>query len=64
MFVTTLFFLFDYLRYIAGIGWTTWKKRWFILTRASLVFFRTDPVRYIEVLTALLCISYSLVKLL
>ncbi|XP_051182177.1 rho GTPase-activating protein REN1 isoform X3 [Lolium perenne] len=27
----------------AGIGWTTWKKRWFILTRASLVFFRSDP---------------------
>uniref|UniRef100_A0A0E0NSN2 Rho-GAP domain-containing protein n=1 Tax=Oryza rufipogon TaxID=4529 RepID=A0A0E0NSN2_ORYRU len=26
-----------------GIGWTTWKKRWFILTRASLVFFRSDP---------------------
>ncbi|KAI4964132.1 hypothetical protein ZWY2020_006988, partial [Hordeum vulgare] len=25
------------------IGWTTWKKRWFILTRASLVFFRSDP---------------------
>jgi hypothetical protein len=28
-----------------GIGWTSWKKRWFILTRASLVFFRSDPVR-------------------
>lgn len=26
-----------------GIGWTTWKKRWFVLTRASLVFFRSDP---------------------
>ncbi|XP_031118973.1 rho GTPase-activating protein REN1-like isoform X2 [Ipomoea triloba] len=26
-----------------GIGWTTWKKRWFILTRTSLVFFRSDP---------------------
>ncbi|KAG8074319.1 hypothetical protein GUJ93_ZPchr0006g43298 [Zizania palustris] len=26
-----------------GIGWTTWKKRWFILTRVSLVFFRSDP---------------------
>nr|CAB3466685.1 unnamed protein product [Digitaria exilis] len=26
-----------------GIGWTSWKKRWFILTRASLVFFRSDP---------------------
>ncbi|KAK9136120.1 hypothetical protein Syun_015450 [Stephania yunnanensis] len=26
-----------------GIGWTSWKKRWFILTRTSLVFFRTDP---------------------
>ena len=30
-----------------GIGWTSWKKRWFVLTRASLVFFRSDPVRYI-----------------
>ncbi|KAK6938080.1 Pleckstrin homology domain, partial [Dillenia turbinata] len=26
-----------------GIGWTSWKKRWFILTQASLVFFRSDP---------------------
>ncbi|KAL1222497.1 Rho GTPase-activating protein REN1 [Cardamine amara subsp. amara] len=26
-----------------GIGWTSWKKRWFILTRTSLVFFRNDP---------------------
>ncbi|KAK1405576.1 rho GTPase-activating protein REN1-like [Heracleum sosnowskyi] len=26
-----------------GIGWTFWKKRWFILTRTSLVFFRSDP---------------------
>ncbi|OIW16569.1 hypothetical protein TanjilG_17742 [Lupinus angustifolius] len=26
-----------------GIGWTSWKKRWFILTRSSLVFFRNDP---------------------
>ncbi|KAG9143115.1 hypothetical protein Leryth_006344 [Lithospermum erythrorhizon] len=26
-----------------GIGWTSWKKRWFILTSTSLVFFRSDP---------------------
>ncbi|XP_064993248.1 rho GTPase-activating protein REN1-like isoform X3 [Musa acuminata AAA Group] len=26
-----------------GIGWTSWKKRWFVLTRTSLVFFKTDP---------------------
>ncbi|KAK4797445.1 hypothetical protein SAY86_029771 [Trapa natans] len=26
-----------------GIGWTSWKKRWFILTGTSLVFFRSDP---------------------
>ncbi|XXG61083.1 hypothetical protein AAC387_Pa04g2827 [Persea americana] len=26
-----------------GIGWSSWKKRWFILTRTSLVFFRSDP---------------------
>ncbi|KAK4274163.1 hypothetical protein QN277_017434 [Acacia crassicarpa] len=26
-----------------GIGWTSWKKRWFVLTRTSLVFFRSDP---------------------
>ncbi|TVU37430.1 hypothetical protein EJB05_10744 [Eragrostis curvula] len=26
-----------------GIGWKSWKKRWFILTRTSLVFFRSDP---------------------
>lgn len=31
----------------AGIGWTSWKKRWFILTRTSLVFFRSDPVSWI-----------------
>ncbi|OAY66414.1 Rho GTPase-activating protein 7, partial [Ananas comosus] len=27
----------------AGIGWKSWKKRWFILTRTSLVFFKNDP---------------------
>ncbi|KAK3030730.1 hypothetical protein RJ639_036534 [Escallonia herrerae] len=26
-----------------GIGWTSWKKRWFRLTHTSLVFFRNDP---------------------
>ncbi|KAL6527824.1 hypothetical protein OROMI_029635 [Orobanche minor] len=26
-----------------GLGWTTWKKRWFILTRTSLVFLKNDP---------------------
>ncbi|KAF3502583.1 hypothetical protein F2Q69_00044994 [Brassica cretica] len=26
-----------------GLGWTSWKKRWFILTRNSLVFFKNDP---------------------
>ncbi|KAI3685776.1 hypothetical protein L6452_35034 [Arctium lappa] len=26
-----------------GIGWTSWKKRWFVLTQTSLVFFRSDP---------------------
>ncbi|WVZ66929.1 hypothetical protein U9M48_016082 [Paspalum notatum var. saurae] len=26
-----------------GIGWKSWKKRWFILTRTSLVFFKNDP---------------------
>ncbi|TYJ45922.1 hypothetical protein E1A91_A02G088200v1 [Gossypium mustelinum] len=26
-----------------GIGWTSWKKRWFILTQTSLVFFKSDP---------------------
>ncbi|CAI9116169.1 OLC1v1017249C3 [Oldenlandia corymbosa var. corymbosa] len=26
-----------------GIGWTSWKKRWFVLTRTSLVFHRSDP---------------------
>ncbi|XP_057479282.1 rho GTPase-activating protein 7-like [Actinidia eriantha] len=26
-----------------GLGWKSWKKRWFILTRTSLVFFRNDP---------------------
>lgn len=29
-----------------GLGWTSWKKRWFILTRTSLVFFRSDPVSF------------------
>ncbi|XP_038704837.1 rho GTPase-activating protein REN1-like isoform X6 [Tripterygium wilfordii] len=31
-----------------GIGWTSWKKRWFILTRTSLVFFRSDPAETLE----------------
>ncbi|XP_075077767.1 rho GTPase-activating protein REN1-like isoform X3 [Nicotiana tabacum] len=26
-----------------GIGWTSWKKRWFTLTENSLVFYRSDP---------------------
>ncbi|KAM1999919.1 hypothetical protein ACFX16_007288 [Malus domestica] len=26
-----------------GIGWKSWKKRWFSLTRTSLVFFKNDP---------------------
>ncbi|GLT81764.1 hypothetical protein SLE2022_001980 [Rubroshorea leprosula] len=26
-----------------GIGWKSWKRRWFILTRNSLVFFKNDP---------------------
>ncbi|XP_022773090.1 rho GTPase-activating protein REN1-like [Durio zibethinus] len=32
-----------YFSLIKGIGWTSWKKRWFILTHTSLVFFRSDP---------------------
>lgn len=27
-----------------GLGWKSWKRRWFILTRTSLVFFKNDPV--------------------
>ncbi|KAL1803100.1 hypothetical protein ACET3Z_031747 [Daucus carota] len=26
-----------------GLGWKSWKKRWFILTRTSLVFFKNEP---------------------
>ncbi|CAM6045781.1 unnamed protein product [Sphagnum compactum] len=26
-----------------GLGWKSWKRRWFILTRTSLVFFKNDP---------------------
>ncbi|XP_031121526.1 rho GTPase-activating protein 7-like isoform X2 [Ipomoea triloba] len=26
-----------------GLGWKSWKKRWFILTRTSLVFLKNDP---------------------
>uniref|UniRef100_A0A2P2MTH8 PH domain-containing protein n=2 Tax=Rhizophora mucronata TaxID=61149 RepID=A0A2P2MTH8_RHIMU len=26
-----------------GMSWKSWKKRWFILTRTSLVFFKNDP---------------------
>ncbi|KAL9675741.1 hypothetical protein QQ045_003947 [Rhodiola kirilowii] len=26
-----------------GLGWKSWKKRWFILTNTSLVFFKSDP---------------------
>ncbi|KAK3147210.1 hypothetical protein QOZ80_3BG0279500 [Eleusine coracana subsp. coracana] len=29
--------------HFSGIGWKSWKKRWFILTRTSLVFFKSDP---------------------
>uniref|UniRef100_A0A7N0URW8 Rho GTPase activating protein n=1 Tax=Kalanchoe fedtschenkoi TaxID=63787 RepID=A0A7N0URW8_KALFE len=26
-----------------GLGWKYWKRRWFILTKTSLVFFKRDP---------------------
>eukprot|EP00249_Psilotum_nudum_P024375 c29169_g2_i1 orf=970-3543(-) len=26
-----------------GLGWKSWKRRWFLLTRTSLVFFKNDP---------------------
>ncbi|CAM6128714.1 unnamed protein product [Calypogeia fissa] len=26
-----------------GLGWKSWKRRWFILTRTSLVFYKNDP---------------------
>uniref|UniRef100_A0A7I4EN77 Rho-GAP domain-containing protein n=2 Tax=Physcomitrium patens TaxID=3218 RepID=A0A7I4EN77_PHYPA len=29
-----------------GLGWKSWKRRWFILTRTSLVFFKNDPSTY------------------
>jgi hypothetical protein len=29
-----------------GLGWKSWKRRWFILTRTSLVFFKNDPVSW------------------
>nr|XP_009764311.1 PREDICTED: rho GTPase-activating protein REN1-like [Nicotiana sylvestris]XP_009764312.1 PREDICTED: rho GTPase-activating protein REN1-like [Nicotiana sylvestris] len=31
-----------------GIGWTSWKKRWFTLTENSLVFYRSDPVSFLS----------------
>ncbi|GER41059.1 Rho GTPase-activating protein [Striga asiatica] len=31
-----------------GLGWKSWKKRWFILTRTSLVFFKNDPAETSE----------------
>jgi hypothetical protein len=26
-----------------GLGWKSWKRRWFVLTRTSLIFFKNDP---------------------
>ncbi|XP_078164848.1 rho GTPase-activating protein 6-like isoform X2 [Carex rostrata] len=26
-----------------GLAWPSWKRRWFVLTRTSLIFFRHDP---------------------
>ncbi|XP_051120894.1 rho GTPase-activating protein 6-like isoform X2 [Andrographis paniculata] len=26
-----------------GLGWKSWKRRWFVLTRTSLVFYKNDP---------------------
>lgn len=26
-----------------GLGWKSWKRRWFILTHTSLVFYKSDP---------------------
>lgn len=35
-----------FMRSCSGIGWASWKRRWFILTCTSLVFFRRNPVLY------------------
>ncbi len=38
---------FDFLMgWVVGLGWKSWKRRWFILTRTSLVFFKNDPVSW------------------
>ncbi|MCO5595651.1 hypothetical protein L7F22_049696 [Adiantum nelumboides] len=26
-----------------GLGWKSWKRRWFVLTHTSLVFYKSDP---------------------
>ncbi|QHN92610.1 Rho GTPase-activating protein [Arachis hypogaea] len=38
-----------------GIGWTSWKKRWFVLTQTSLVFFRSDPVSSFFLISEIEC---------
>lgn len=50
VFVLLLMPLFSLPReLLAGLGWKSWKKRWFILTRASLVFFKNDPVSSVQI---------------
>ena len=34
----------------AGLGWKSWKRRWFVLTETSLVFYKSDPVSFCIVL--------------
>uniref|UniRef100_A0A7N0RIK1 Rho GTPase activating protein n=1 Tax=Kalanchoe fedtschenkoi TaxID=63787 RepID=A0A7N0RIK1_KALFE len=31
-----------------GLGWRHWKRRWFVLTNTSLVFFKSDPSVIVE----------------
>ena len=39
----------------AGLGWKSWKRRWFLLTRTSLVFFKMEPVHF----PALMALSHK-----
>ncbi|CAI5958762.1 unnamed protein product [Closterium sp. NIES-64] len=42
-----------------GLGWKSWKRRWFLLTRSSLIFFKHEPRGRIDISTAIGGIEFN-----
>ncbi|CAI5493319.1 unnamed protein product [Closterium sp. Naga37s-1] len=42
-----------------GLGWKSWKRRWFLLTRSSLIFFKHEPRGRIDISSAIGGIEFN-----